>query len=112
MKPLSKTTSSRVKEAVKSLVQREANRTACSCKYTRGRTDENNAPKLSETDFAALARFSEAVFVSATALLDRLQKLQPDDPSLAEIGALLKRAGLSFGGFKARTQGCPTGVTP
>lgn len=112
MKPLSKTTSSRVKEAVKSLVQREANRTACSCKYTRGRPNENNAPKLSEADFAALARFSEAVFVSATALLDRLQKLQPDDPSLAEIAALLKRAGLSFGEFKARTQSCPTGVTP
>lgn len=112
MKPLQKTQKSGVKEAVKSLVQREANRTACSCKPIRGRPDEDNAPKLTAADFAALARFSEAVFVSASALLDRLQKLQPDDPSLAEIGALLKRASLSFGEFKARTQGCPTGVTP
>lgn len=112
MKPLRKRTVSGESRNFEILAQRNSNRTSEFGKHPSGRLIRNNAPKFSAEDFAALARFAEAVFTAATALLDRLKKLHPNDPSLAEIGDLLKRANLSFGKFNARTQGCPTEVTP
>lgn len=112
MKPLSKRTVSGESRNFENLAQRNTNRTSEFGKDPLGRKKRNNAPKFTDEDFAALARFAEGAFSSASALFERLKNLQPNDPSLTEIGDLLKRAKRSFGEFRARTQGCPTGVTP
>ena len=112
MKPLLKTKVFGESKNSETLGQGEANRTFGFCKHPSGRQTQNNAPVFSGADFAALAQFAEGAFASASALFVHIKKLQPNDPSLAEIGAVLKRANLSFGEFKARTQGCPTGVRP
>lgn len=112
MNPLRKGSGLGESQTIEKLAQRNTNRTSEFGKDPVGRKKRNNAPRFTDEDFAALARLTEGALCSASALLERLKNLQPNDPSLVEIGDLLKRAKTSFGEFKTRTQVFATGVTP
>lgn len=108
MKPLHKGNGLRERQPAKNAARGKGNRTSKFGKHIFERTAGADASALENPDLKAALVFAEGVLATAEALFKHLQNARTSDPALPEIGALLKRARLSFGEFERRTQGCPT----